>query len=315
MATDAVHAGGPRWSSGSSSSPTGSRTTRRIACGGAFGWSSTARATSTSSTEPFVSYWEIAGEHPVCSLHHTGESRALKLSDFVGLRQLKSSHVYAVWFGPCGIDRELNVAIPSPPWHTKTFLFERGRGSDFTERDRLRARSPAAPSRPPLAGSADPSRRLRAAALASLDESPSHDRPGVAPAGAAAGRTSSSHPQPPTVFSRSSSASRREARHPTPSSRGCDSGSPTFICRRGRDRLTIEPLERHALARAKARRARADLTRARRPRLGRAWEDQSPDRRDPLDLAEHGPQAPREHLREARGARQNGSGFRASSAS
>jgi len=87
--------------------------------------------------EPLVSYWEIADEHPVCRVHNRGDSRALKLSDFVSLRQLKRSHVYDVWFGPAGVDRELNVAIPSPPWHTKTFLFDRGPGADFTERDRL----------------------------------------------------------------------------------------------------------------------------------------------------------------------------------
>jgi DNA-binding CsgD family transcriptional regulator len=42
-----------------------------------------------------------------------------------------------VWFRPSGVERELNVAIPSPPWHTKTFLFDRRPGRDFTERDRL----------------------------------------------------------------------------------------------------------------------------------------------------------------------------------
>ena len=65
---------------------------------------------------------------PVCRVHNRGDSRALKLSDFVSLRQLKRSHVYDVWFRPAGVERELNVAIPSPPWHTKTFLFDRGPG-------------------------------------------------------------------------------------------------------------------------------------------------------------------------------------------
>jgi len=83
-----------------------------------------------------VSYWEIAAEHPVCRHHNTGNFGALKLSDFMTLAQLRRSHVYAVWFRPYGVERELNVAIPSPPWHTKTFLFDRGPGRDFTERDR-----------------------------------------------------------------------------------------------------------------------------------------------------------------------------------
>jgi DNA-binding CsgD family transcriptional regulator len=84
-----------------------------------------------------VSYWDIAGEHPVCSRHNRGDVRALKLSDFTGLRQLRRTRVYALWFRPANIERELSVTIPSPPWHTKTFLFDRRPGPDFTERDRL----------------------------------------------------------------------------------------------------------------------------------------------------------------------------------
>jgi DNA-binding CsgD family transcriptional regulator len=86
---------------------------------------------------PPVCYWDIADEHPVCSWHNRGDFRALKLSDFLSVRQLRSSHLYAVWFQYGDIDHELNVAIPSPPWHTKTFLFDRHPGRDFTERDRL----------------------------------------------------------------------------------------------------------------------------------------------------------------------------------
>jgi DNA-binding CsgD family transcriptional regulator len=88
--------------------------------------------------EPLVSYWEIAAEHPVCAKHNCDDFDALMLSDFLTLRQLRQSRVYDVWFGPQGVERELNIALPSPPWHTRTFLFERGRGTrDFTERDRL----------------------------------------------------------------------------------------------------------------------------------------------------------------------------------
>jgi DNA-binding CsgD family transcriptional regulator len=127
--------------------------------------------------EPLVSYWDIAEEHPVCRVHHTGESRALKLSDFVGLRQLKNSHVYAVWFGPCGINRELNVAIPSPPWHTKTFLFDRGPGPDFTERDRL-VLDLLQPHLGRLWRAAQTRRRLRTA-LAALGREDEHAARGV----------------------------------------------------------------------------------------------------------------------------------------
>jgi DNA-binding CsgD family transcriptional regulator len=83
-----------------------------------------------------VSYWEIAAEHPICSHHNSGDFRALKLSDFVTMTELRKRRLYSLWFRPWGVDHELNVAIPSPPWHTKTFLFDRAPGRDFTERDR-----------------------------------------------------------------------------------------------------------------------------------------------------------------------------------
>lgn len=87
---------------------------------------------------PDVSYWDIAHEHPVCRVHNGGTFNAHKLSDFVSLGRLRRSRVYAVWFRPIGVQHELNVALPSPPWHTKTFLFDRSPGSrDFSERDRL----------------------------------------------------------------------------------------------------------------------------------------------------------------------------------
>jgi DNA-binding CsgD family transcriptional regulator len=84
-------------------------------------------------------FWNIVMEqHPVCLRHQQGLFRALKLTDFMTLRQLRSSLLYDLWFRPYGVERELSVPLPSPLWHTKTFLFDRGeRRPDFTERDRL----------------------------------------------------------------------------------------------------------------------------------------------------------------------------------
>jgi DNA-binding CsgD family transcriptional regulator len=127
--------------------------------------------------EPLVSYWEIAHEHPICSTHDRGDFSALKLSDFLTLRKLRRSRVYAVWFGPAGIDYELYVAIPSPPWHTKTFLFDRHLGRDFTERDRL-VLDLLQPHFGALWRSAQTRRRLRAA-LAALEWEGEHHPRGV----------------------------------------------------------------------------------------------------------------------------------------
>jgi len=89
-------------------------------------------------TESDVPYWEISRDYPTCRTHDAGDFRALKLSDFLSLRKLRQSRIYALWFQPAGIDREMSIPIPSPPWHTKTFLFDRRIGErDFTERDRL----------------------------------------------------------------------------------------------------------------------------------------------------------------------------------
>jgi len=121
-----------------------------------------------------VSYWEIEAEHPICSRH---EFRALKLSDFVSQTQLRRSQIYALWFRPLGIEYELDVAIPSPPWHTKVFLFDRFRGRDFTERDRL-VLNLLQPHFDRLWRAAQTRRRLQAA-IAALDWASEHDPRGV----------------------------------------------------------------------------------------------------------------------------------------
>lgn len=123
-----------------------------------------------------ISYWDIAAEHPICIRHDTGDFRALKLTDFLSLRQLRMSRIYAVWFRP-DVERELCVAIPSPPWHTKTFLFDRERGRDFTERDRL-VLDLLQPHFGRLWRAAQTRRRLRAA-IAALDSASEQDPRGL----------------------------------------------------------------------------------------------------------------------------------------
>jgi DNA-binding CsgD family transcriptional regulator len=78
----------------------------------------------------------IANEHPVCRRHQRGSLEALKLSDFWTLRQLRRTRTYEIWCRPWGIEHSISSPIPSPLWHTKTFILDRRRG-DFTERDRL----------------------------------------------------------------------------------------------------------------------------------------------------------------------------------
>jgi PAS domain-containing protein len=116
-------------------------------------------------------------EHPVCLRHQLGDVAALKLSDFVSRRQLHNSRLYELWFKPEGVEYELNVPIPSPLWHTKTFLFDRTGRRDFTERDRLVLDR----LQPHLARlwQAARTRRLLAAALAGLEHAAETDSQGV----------------------------------------------------------------------------------------------------------------------------------------
>jgi DNA-binding CsgD family transcriptional regulator len=131
------------------------------------------------SSDDFASiFWDIViEEHPVCVRHQQGDFRALKLSDFVTTSQLHNLRLYDVWFAPYGVEHELNIPIPSPLWHTKTFLFDRGAGRDFTERDRLVLHR----LQPHMARiwRAARTRQLLRSALAALDQADEHDHRGV----------------------------------------------------------------------------------------------------------------------------------------
>jgi DNA-binding CsgD family transcriptional regulator len=188
------------------------------------------------SLEPDVSYWEIADEHPVCSTHSRGDFRALKLSDFLTLRQLRRSHVYAVWFRPAGVERELNMAIPSPPWHTKTFLFDRYPGPDFTERDRV-VLDLLQPHLGHLWRAAQTRRRLRAA-LVALDREGEHQTRGVivlAPGGGVELVSPAARRLVREYFGPS-----RRSSIPAAVVDWLQTGSPTMAGQRGSRRLTIE---------------------------------------------------------------------------
>jgi DNA-binding CsgD family transcriptional regulator len=116
-------------------------------------------------------------EHPLCLRQHEGHFGAVKLSDFLTKRELHGTWVYDNFFAPLDIEYELEVPIPSPLWRTKTFLFGRSGGRDFTERDRLLLDL----LQPHLARIwlAARTHRLLSSALAELDRVDEHDRRGV----------------------------------------------------------------------------------------------------------------------------------------
>jgi DNA-binding CsgD family transcriptional regulator len=85
--------------------------------------------------------WERMNDHPICrQWRKDGRFSALRLSDVITRREFRQSRFYAEEFAPWGVECELKVRLPSPPWHGKTFAFHRngGRGGrDFTTRDRM----------------------------------------------------------------------------------------------------------------------------------------------------------------------------------
>jgi DNA-binding CsgD family transcriptional regulator len=91
--------------------------------------------------------------------------------------KFKASLLYDLWFRPYHLEHEMSVPIPSPLWHTKTFLFDREGTRDFTERDRLVLDL----LQPHLARlwKAARTRRLLGAALARLDGEAEQDASGV----------------------------------------------------------------------------------------------------------------------------------------
>ncbi len=123
-----------------------------------------------------VAWRAMLEEHPLCSRYQEGPD-TIKLSDFLTHRELHRTWVYDNWFEPLGVEHELEVAIPSPWWHTKQFLFDRASGRDFTERDRLILDL----LQPHLAQlwRAARTRRLLNAALAELDRVDEHSGRGV----------------------------------------------------------------------------------------------------------------------------------------
>jgi DNA-binding CsgD family transcriptional regulator len=176
-------------------------------------------------------------EHPLCQRQQEGDFGAVKLSDFLTQRELHRTWIYDTWFAPYDVGYELVVAIPSPLWHTKTFLFDRSSGRDFTERDRLLLDL----LQPHLARIwlAARTRRLLGSALAELDRVDEHDPRGVILLGLAGEIEFAS---PPTErLLREFFPARSGGQIPAALTEWLESGdTKPLIRRRGERRLTVQ---------------------------------------------------------------------------
>jgi DNA-binding CsgD family transcriptional regulator len=81
-------------------------------------------------------WWEIAHQHPICRyVEETGDFTALKISDFLTPAQLHRLEIYDERMRPLGLEYEMMLVLPSPPWHERGFDLYRGH-QDFAETDR-----------------------------------------------------------------------------------------------------------------------------------------------------------------------------------
>jgi DNA-binding CsgD family transcriptional regulator len=75
-------------------------------------------------------------ESPIGLCRLKGNFGALRVSDFLTQRELHRTRFYEIVLRPFGIEHQLEVDIPSPTSHMKSFQFGRAKGA-FSERDRL----------------------------------------------------------------------------------------------------------------------------------------------------------------------------------
>jgi DNA-binding CsgD family transcriptional regulator len=77
-----------------------------------------------------------ADEHPVNEYQlKTGETHAMKISDFLTDRQFRKLGIYREFYQPIGVRRQMSLYLPGPPTLQIALTLQRG-SRDFSERDR-----------------------------------------------------------------------------------------------------------------------------------------------------------------------------------
>jgi DNA-binding CsgD family transcriptional regulator len=79
----------------------------------------------------------FCGEYPLSMLRRRFETRALKISDFLSLRELRGLNYYNHGLRPLGIEHQIRLWLSAPPGSARYFYVSRRRADgDFTNRDR-----------------------------------------------------------------------------------------------------------------------------------------------------------------------------------
>lgn len=81
-------------------------------------------------------FLRLAGEHPLIAHYaRTGETRPMKISDVMGLREFKRTELYRTVYGPMGVNHQMALTLPAAPGTVVGIALNRDR-RDFGERDR-----------------------------------------------------------------------------------------------------------------------------------------------------------------------------------
>ena len=81
-------------------------------------------------------FLRLASEHPlIAHYQRTGETRPMKISDLVPLREFKRTELYRMVYGPMGVNHQMAVTLSAAPGAVVGIALNRDR-PDFGERDR-----------------------------------------------------------------------------------------------------------------------------------------------------------------------------------
>jgi DNA-binding NarL/FixJ family response regulator len=86
--------------------------------------------------ERLALFWRIVDDHPLCRYQAaTGDTAAVKVSDFMNYPRLRSTAIYSNWYAFGCVRDEIELGISPSKRFTRNFLLRRG-NRPFSERDR-----------------------------------------------------------------------------------------------------------------------------------------------------------------------------------
>jgi DNA-binding CsgD family transcriptional regulator len=78
-------------------------------------------------------FWSHADELPICWGLAPGAPGVIRTQDVISGRAMRNSRIYSEVMHPSGAEHEMKIALSSPPWVTRAFMFARDR--PYTDRE------------------------------------------------------------------------------------------------------------------------------------------------------------------------------------